>query len=308
MFSLLLFGYLALFFSIMSDKTTFVKVKEEQNQGLDTRKELYCSIEQELGRPVLSYCTSFVKDVLIDDSDATMLEDVLRTMSLEKGIALFINSPGGYALVAERIIQILREYSGTGEYISVVAGKAKSAATMICLGSSKILMDSTSELGPVDPQIGITQGDSTKVYSVFNLIRSYEQLFQGAIREKGNLAPYLQQLGNYDARDIEELRSALELSKDISVRALKSGMMSEIKQEDTIRKKIEVFLTPEKSKSHGRAIYAKEAKECGLNIETKPLKNETWSKIYELYYRINNLLNTTPVSKLIESKDSVFGY
>ena len=122
------------------------------------------------------------------------------------------------------------------------------------------------------------------------------------------MAPYLQQLGNYDARDIEELRSALELSKDISVRALKSGMMSEIKQEDTIRKKIEVFLTPEKSKSHGRAIYAKEAKECGLNIETKPLKNETWSKIYELYYRINNLLNTTPVSKLIESKDSVFGY
>ena len=291
----------------MSDKTTLVKVKEEQNQGLATRKDLYCSIEEELGRPIISYCTSFSKDVLIDDNDAVMLEDVLRTMSLDNGIVLFINSPGGYVLVAERIIQILRQYSGTGEYMSVVAGKAKSAATMICLGSSKILMDPTSELGPVDPQTQITQGDSRKTYSVFNLIRSYEKLFESAVKEKGNLAPYLQQLGNYDARDIEELRSALELSKDISVRALKSGMMSNL-EEDLIRKKIEIFLTPEKSKSHGRAIYAEEAKECGLNIETIDLRDKTWSKIYELYYRINNLLNSTLTSKLIESKDSEFAY
>ena len=182
---ILCFGYLALFFSIMSNKTTFVKVKEEQGQGLASRKNLYRSIEKEIGRPVISYCTSFSKDVLIDDNDATMLEDVLRTMSLDNGIALFINSPGGYGLAAERIIQILREYSDTGEYISIVAGKAKSAATMICLGSSKILMSSTSELGPVDPQVEITQGNSTKVYSVFNLIRSYKELFQDAIKEKG---------------------------------------------------------------------------------------------------------------------------
>lgn len=291
----------------MSDETTFVKVKEEQGQGLATRKDLYCSIEEELGRPVISYCTSLSKDVLIDDNDATMLEDVLRTMSLDNGIALLINSLGGYVLVAERIIQILREYSGTGEYISVVAGKAKSAATLICLGSSEILMGSTSELGPVDPQIQTTQGDSRKTYSVFNLIKSYEKLFDKAVKEKGNLAPYLQQLENYDAREIEELKRALELSEDISIRALKSGMLSNI-DEKSIKKRIEIFLTPEISKSHGRAIYAKEAKECGLNIETKPLRDKTWSKIYELYYRINNLLNSTPTSKLIESKDSGFSY
>ncbi|MCY3826029.1 MAG: hypothetical protein OXG10_01425 [Candidatus Dadabacteria bacterium] len=289
----------------MSGKTTFIKVKEEQNQGIATRRELYNSIEEKLGRPIVSYCTSFVHDVLIDDGDAIMLEDLLRPMSLEKGVALFINSPGGYALAAERIIQILREYSGTGEYLSIVAGKAKSAATMICLGSSKILMDSTSELGPVDPQIQLTQGNSTKVYSVYNLIKSYEDLFRGAIQEEGNLEPYLQQLQNYDARDIEEHRSALGLSEDISIQALKSGMMSSM-GEALIRRKIKNFLTPKKVKSHGRAIYAEEVKKCGLNVEIKPLKDDTWSQIYELYYRINNLLSTTSTSKLIESKNSSF--
>lgn len=289
----------------MCSNTTFVKVKEEQTQGIATRKELYKSIEMKLGRPIISYCTSFVHDVLIDDSDAIMLEDLLRSMELDKGIAILINSPGGYGLAAERIIQILRKYSGTGEYMAVVAGKAKSAATMICLGASKILMDSTSELGPVDPQIEIRQGNSRKIYSIYNLLKSYDKLFKGAIKEKGNLEPYLQQLQYYDARDIEEHNSALELSKDISVKALKSGMLSKM-SEKRIKSSIKNFLTPVKVKSHGRAIYADEAKNSNLIVDILPLKDDLWSDIYELYYRINNKLSTTKTAKLIESKDSSF--
>ena len=299
------FSLLPLLFPYMGGESIFNKVREEQGQELSTRRELYDSIEEKLGRSVIAFCTSFVQDALIDDGDAMMLEDMLRSMSLENGIALLVNSPGGYALAAERIIQVLRQYSGTGEYHSIVAGKAKSAATMICLGSSRILMDSTAELGPVDPQIQIVQGESRKTYSVYNLVKSYERLFREAVEERGNLEPYLQQLGNYDARDIEEHRSALDLSRDISVRALKSGMLSDM-DESSIREKIKSFLTQEKAKSHGRAIYAEEAKECGLEVEIKPLKDDTWSKIYELYYRINNMLTSTPASKLIESGNSSF--
>ena len=115
----------------------------------------------------------------------------------------------------------------------------------------------------------------------------------------------MQQLQNYDARDIEEHRSALDLSEDISVQALKSGMMSSM-TEASIRRKIKNFLTPKKVKSHGRPIYAEEVKKCGLDVEVKPLKDDVWSKIYELYYRIDNLLSTTSTSKLVESKNSSF--
>ena len=66
------------------------------------------------------------------------------------------------------------------------------------------------------------------------------------------------------------------------------------------------YATPEKAKSHGRAIYAQEAEECGLKVEIKPLEDDTWSKIYELYYRINNRLTSTLTSKLIESGSSSF--
>ena len=59
-----------------------------------------------------------------------------------------INSPGGSGLAAERMINVLRSYSGIGEYWAIVPAKAKSAATMVCLGASKILMGPASELGP----------------------------------------------------------------------------------------------------------------------------------------------------------------
>jgi ClpP class serine protease len=122
-------------------------------------------------------------------------------MDLSKGLAIVINSPGGLGLAAERIIQACRAYSGTGEYWAIVPGKAKSAATMICLGAKKILMGPTSELGSIDPQIQLETGE---VCSAYNIIKSYEELFGEAVNTKGHIEPYLQQLKNYDRKLIEE--------------------------------------------------------------------------------------------------------
>lgn len=80
-------------------------------------------------------------------------------MDLSKGLIIMINSPGGDGLAAERIINVCRSYSGTGEYQVIVPGKAKSAATMVCFGASAIYMSPTSELGPVDPQIVIVDNE-----------------------------------------------------------------------------------------------------------------------------------------------------
>ena len=88
---------------------------------------------------------------MIDDSDSTMIEEVLRNLDLSNGLALIINSPGGDGLAAERIINVCRKYSKTNEFWAIVSDKAKSAATMVCFGASKILMSETSELGPIDP-------------------------------------------------------------------------------------------------------------------------------------------------------------
>ncbi|MEW6185278.1 MAG: hypothetical protein AB1585_06000 [Thermodesulfobacteriota bacterium] len=280
------------------------RVLTEQHQGHETRQIIFDQLEKELKRPVVSFFTSFRFPVMIEDADADMLEGVLQKLDLTKGLALFINSPGGDGLAAERIVNVCRSYSGTDEYWAIVPGKAKSAATMICFGASKIIMGPTSELGPIDPQLTIPEGNTVKRFSVYNVIESYDDLFLRAVNEKGNLQPYLQQLANYDEREIKEFRAAQSLAEDIAIRTLASGMMNGFSNDEIINK-IKIFLTPERTKTHGRPIYREEAEQCGLQIESKDVKNRFWELIYELYIRTNNLVSTKS-SKCIESKNLSF--
>lgn len=285
-------------------KPVIAYVLDEQQQRHETRRSVIGDIEKELNRSVLTFFTSFKWPVILDDGDADILEGILQKTDLSKGLALIISSPGGDGLAAERIINICRSYSNTKDYWAVVPNKAKSAATIVCLGASKIVMGETSELGPIDPQIFIP-GTGVQRFSAYNVVKSYGNLFKKAVKEKeGNLEPYLQQLSRYDEREIEEYRAALSLSADIAVRCLQSGMLPNTSA-DSIKKSMKIFLSPETTKTHGRAIYRQEAKTSGLNIEFLETRDRLWTLLHELYIRTNNFVNSQ-VTKCIETLDHSF--
>jgi len=280
------------------------RVLTEQNQGLETRREIFIKLEDMFKKPVVSFFTSFTFPVMIEDDDADMIEGILRTIDCCNGLVLIINSPGGDGLAAERIINVCRSYSRDKGYLVVVPGKAKSAATMICFGAQKIEMGATSELGPIDPQLRITENGQIKRFSVYNLVKSYESLFRDAVKAKGHLEPYLQQLSHYDAREIKEYRASISLSENIAIRTLASGMLKSI-PENSIKRKIGIFLNPKETKTHGRPIYRDDAEKCGLIIDKIDIKDKKWELINELYIRTNNFVSTK-VSKCVESKNHSF--
>lgn len=284
----------------MKSDPVYQQVLREKGQDHETRRALFSALEKSLGMPVVSFFTSFNYPVQIEDADADMLEGVLQKLDLSKGLALVISSPGGDGLAAERIVKVCRSHSGTGAFVAVVPGKAKSAATLICFGASKIVMGPTSELGPVDPQLTIREENRVKRFSVFNVIQSYRELFKQAKQETGRLEPFLQQLEKFDAREIREFESAMELAEDIAIRNLRTGMMSACTPEE-VRRKIEMFLVPKVVKVHGRPIYSAQAGDCGLNVENQDPKSKLWADIYELYIRSSTFV-TTDACKCIESR------
>ena len=280
----------------MSDPVSSI-VQTERTQGHPTRRGLFVDLGSQIGRTVITFFTSFRYPVALGDEDVEMVEGLLRTLNLSNGIAIVINSPGGSGLAAERMINLLRSYSGTGEYWAIVPGKAKSAATMVCLGASKILMGPASELGPVDPQ-QLVRG---KFVSVHHIIDSYHKLFRGAVKAKGNLEPYLQQLSNYDAREISYLETERDLASDMAVRCLHTGMLSSMTP-DEIKRKMQVFLLPRHTKAHGRPIYHDEASRCGLNVELSDPSSQAWQLVYELYIRTSEFVSHN-AAKAIETAD-----
>lgn len=136
----------------------------------------------------------------------------------------------------------------------------------------------------------IGDGASVKRFSVYNVVQTYEDLFQRAVQTNGRVEPFLQQLENYDEREIAEFRAQLALSEDIAIRYLGTGMMTGASQK-TIKEKIQIFLTPEHTKTHGRPIYAKEALQCGLAVEIADTRTRLWQHVYELYIRTNEFVS-----------------
>lgn len=284
----------------------FVRVQTEVRQGPELRRPLISKIEKHFGGKVITYFASFYKvQGMVADEDAEMLESLLASEHADGKVILIVNSAGGQGMAAERIANICRCYS-KDRFEVIVPHMAKSAATMICFGASTIHMGDTAELGPVDPQLRYkdSAGELRQI-SAEEYVRSYNDLVQQACMLPGpHIEPFLQQLERYDARLVEQLRSAQSLAEDISIRLLKSSMMKGL-DDDVIKKQIAVLLKQEITHAHGRMITPAEAKSCGLNIKTIDLHSEIWNTIWELYVRSNWCVTTDPgPAKLIESVKS----
>jgi hypothetical protein len=233
-------------------------VSDERFQTPASRRPLFKKVSAAFAdRCLVTFFTSFHYPVEISDEDCDMLQSVLQqTPNISKGLVLMISSPGGDPLAAERFVNICRTYSGTGDYWALVPGRAKSAATVISMGASKIIMAPTSDLGPIDPQIIREENNETKWFSAFSLVNGYKALFDEAVKTTGNVEPYVQQLAHYDVRDINTWTGFIDVAKDIALKILASGMMAGTSRAE-IERKIEVFLNPTAgTQHHGRAIYA----------------------------------------------------
>lgn len=283
------------------------QITTERMQLSPTRQAAFKAIEKHLeGRTLVTFFTSFRHVVEIDSDDCDMLQSVLQHIDLKNGLALMVDSPGGDGLAAELIVNTCRAYSGTSDYWAIVPGSAKSAASMICMGASKILMAAPSEMGPIDPQIIRREGTSYRQFSAYGLVSSYDKLFSNAVKSKGNLEPFMQQLQRFDVRDIDRYRDLMDLSEDIAIKILKSGMMKN-QSKTAIRKKIGLFLDPKQGTiTHSRSISREEASNCGLKIEKLDVHSEKWKAIYELYTRTQHYVNGPYACKCVESLDEVF--
>ena len=279
----------------------WARISQEVAQGWELRRQLIQKIEERLRGKVIVYFTSFAtEEAMIADNDAEMIENILSVEHSTGRIILILNSAGGSGLAAERIVNVCRAYSG-GQFEVLVPHSARSAATLICFGASRIHMSHTAELGPVDPQLKyVNDAGREEWISAQEYVKSYERLMEKAISgEAKRLETLVQQLARYDARHIEQLRSAQALSESISIKLLKSGMMFRL-SEDRIRERISPFLIQEQTMSHGRMITTVEAMKCGVKVKEIELRSVLWNLIWELFIRANWVVSTHS-RKILES-------
>jgi hypothetical protein len=260
-------------------------------------------LEKALGRTVVSYFTSHKHPVTIDQTDTDMLEDILRRTDIRNGLTLLLDTPGGDAISAERIVRICNVYS-RNNFEVFIARRAKSAGTIVALGSRKIWMGETSALGRIDPQIVVREKDGPpSMFPAHIILTSYEDLVS-KVENSACKDAYLQQLGSYDINQIEAVRRQFKMAEDIAVKCLKQGMMKNL-SEDEIKGRVAPFVTPSVTKAHSRDIFVEEARAVGLNIELVMHDSSLWENVSN-YYSLALKYVSSDQCKLIESVDDYY--
>jgi len=280
---------------------TLMRVINEISSNAVIRQELMQKLEEKTKRHLVVYVSSFANHpaALVNDGDAEIIENIMRAYGRIENLDLLIHSPGGFAESAERIIQVI--YTYCGDLRVIVPKQAKSAATMIAMGASKIVMSDTSEIGPIDPQI--IYGNVGQI-AVQSIIKAYNQIKNEITTKQSKGENYdaeLVQLSKIDPILLRESQKHMDLAKDIAVKLLNKKMFSKkpIKKED-----VEKFLDDSETFSHGRLISWKTAEDkLGLKIIHQNKFDNEWKLIWEIYIRTTTAINQHRFAKLIEDKN-----
>ena len=109
-------------------------------------------LQESIGRPVWVIVQRGSNDTFSEINDELVDALIAGVAELKgKKVAVLLDSPGGYAKSAFLVARTLRTFCGG--FSVLIPDKAKSAATLLAIGSEEIVLSQHGELGPLDAQI-----------------------------------------------------------------------------------------------------------------------------------------------------------
>jgi len=278
--------------------TDLIKEQDEK------RRTLIKEIQQIAGgTKVINYCTNWGHPAgNIIRPDLLVFNEMLSALQFPEKLDLIIHSPGGIVEVAETIVATIRD--SVKSFRVLVPEAAKSAATLIALGSDEILMSPIAELGPIDPAIVVGTDPVTRqpifrpAWSYINSLKRLEEEIKGG-RDPNIIIPLVHKI---DPTLLDVARNALDYSKSLAAKWMHQYMHINETEAAAIAERLQDV---SQHLSHARAIRLKEIQQMGIKASLMPA--ELWSKVHELYVRSTFALAEKRV-KLIECEaKSLFG-
>lgn len=130
-------------------------------------------------------------------------------------ICIVLATPGGVVEAVEKMVEVTRHHFS--EVFFVVPTAAMSAGTIFCMSGDKIFMDYTSSLGPIDPQVSLSDGQFVPALGYIDKVNELiEKSAQGRLTDAEFMI--LQRL------DLATLRR-YEQARDLSVSLLKQWLV-----------------------------------------------------------------------------------
>ncbi|MCX6168849.1 MAG: ATP-dependent Clp protease proteolytic subunit [Ignavibacteriales bacterium] len=139
----------------------------------------------------------------------------LKTDTTQKDkLYIFLRTPGGTAIAAEKMVNVVRHHYKEVNFI--ILDYAMSAGTIFCMSGDNILMDYSSCLGPIDPQIQVGE----QLVPALGYLDKVNEL----IEKSRNLTLTNAEFVMLQNQDLAKLRS-YEQARDLSISLLKEWLV-----------------------------------------------------------------------------------
>jgi hypothetical protein len=255
------------------------------------RQELIRQINQTTGTQLLCFIVGGHRE--IDRDDVLGFVDLLHAIREGDSVDLVLHTGGGDIDAAYKLVELIHARIGpNGRFRVVVPEYAKSAGTLMALGASVILMSDTSELGMIDPQYLLKDGNGNEHYiSIVAYLEAYEQHSIAVNQNEGDRTS-ASMLAQFDPVLVRKFQCQRDHASDLAMRLLNRYGLNATAISSSL-------LSLTKWKTHEQVIGYADALEVGLNAVYIPPSDEHW----QLYWRLHCLqrLEVKKDKKLFES-------
>lgn len=234
------------------------------------------TIENQCGCALICYVAG--RTAPLERDDTIGFVDLLHNVQRGQDLDLLLHTGGGDMDAAEKLISMVRATVGEGRLRIIVPDFAKSAGTLMALGANKILMSDSSELGPIDPQITLSDDHGNLIQ---HSVQSYLDAYEGhskALQTNPNDVVAKIMLSKLDPATLKLFEAARTRAKTFAEQQLKRGM-----KVANFTKIADELLNTQKWQSHGQMIGYDDAKQMGLDVDYLDPKGEKWQLYWRLY-------------------------
>lgn len=219
---------------------------------------------------------------MISRDDVVFLVDLLHNAKRGEGLDLLLHTGGGDMDAAEKLISMVRNFVGTAELRVVIPDFAKSAGTLMALAADFVVMSDSSELGPIDPQIVLNDGNGNRMSTpIQSYLDAYHQHSAALAKNPNDIAAQIM-LQKFDPARLKVFEAARNRARVFAEDQLKLGMFRAPKTGNFTQIAADLLDTT-KWLSHGQMIGQQEAKDIGLAVEYLDPEDELWKGYWQLY-------------------------
>lgn len=214
---------------------------------------------------------------------------------------LILHSPGGSPEAAEAIVSYLR--SRFSNIRVIVPQLAMSAATMVACAANQIVLGKHSSLGPTDPQILVPTSLGVRAAPAQAILNQFD-LAQKECADPTKLPAWLPMLSQYGPDLLVQCESALEMSRELVRKWLKSYMFSGKADREKRVESVSDWLADHMNfKSHARHIPREEIEKQQLSVIRLEEDQRFQDLVLSVFHATTHTVTGTPAVKIVENQN-----